>query len=109
MKYFPVSRNLTAAVLVLFLAVASAPAALALPAGPAGDGGAVWNVEAFFDWVQGLFGGLIGGEGEEVGGPSQITDEMRGGLDPDGSDLTATSTPDSTEQSPSLEEGVVER
>ncbi|HEX6199499.1 MAG TPA: hypothetical protein VF150_04480, partial [Thermoanaerobaculia bacterium] len=61
MKCLSVSRNLTATVLVLLLVAASAPAALALPAGPGGSGGAAWDIQGFFDWVQDLFGGFFGG------------------------------------------------
>lgn len=107
MKCLSVSRNLTATVLVLLLVAASAPAALALPAGPGGSGGAAWDVEAFFDWVQDLFGGFLGGGPGEDEGPSQITDKHRADSVADGSDLRATSTGTST--SPPLQEEVLGR
>jgi hypothetical protein len=96
MKCLSVSRNVTATVLVLLLVAASAPAALALPAGPAGGGGAAWDVQAFFDWMQDLFAGFFGGGPGEEEGPSQLTEKQRADSVADGSDLKATSTGTST-------------
>lgn len=109
MKCLSVSRNVTATVLVLLLAAASAPAALALPAGPGGSGGAAWDVEAFFDWVQDLFGGFFGRAAGEDEGPSQITDKHRTTADPNGNDLTAASTELATDDSPALQDGFLGR
>lgn len=109
MKYLPVSRNLTAAVLVLFLAVASAPAAVALPAGPGGTGGPAWDVQAFFGWMQGLLGEFFDGGVEEESGPGHVTAKIRGELDPNGNDVTASSAANPTEESTTLQDGVLGR
>lgn len=110
MKYVPRSRNLVAVVLVLLLAAASAPAALALPAGPgAGVGsGMTWDVQAFFGWVQGLLGGFFGGGGGEEE-PSGITDKARAESDVNGHDLKAASTVETTEDTPTLQDGSLGR
>ena len=109
MKCLSRSRNLVVAVVVFLLAAASAPAALALPAGPGGGGGVGWDVQAFFDWVQGAFGGFFGGGGGEGEGVSSITGKLHNSLDPDGRDLTSSSDVSSTEEGENLDQGSMER
>lgn len=107
MKCVPRSRNLVATV-VVFLLAASAPAALALPAGPGGGGGGItWDVTAFFDWMQDVFGGFFGGGGGEDDGLGVITGKLRGDAVPDGHDLNIASTLDTAEDLSTLQEGAV--
>lgn len=97
MKCVPRSRNLVATV-VVFLLAASAPAALALPAGPGGGGGGgiTWDVTAFFDWMQDVFGGFFGGGVGEDDGLGVITGKARSELDPNGNDLKTAYTGDTS-------------
>jgi hypothetical protein len=59
--------------------------------------------------VQDLFGGFFGGGPGEEEGPSQITEKARAESDLNGHDLTAASTEPSTDNSPALLDGLLER
>ena len=85
-----VPRSLAVVVLLLTLAAASAPAAWALPAPPTGSHAPAWDLGSLFEWIQGVFGGWLGGGGGEEKRLSNVTDQVRSDLEPDG--ISATSS-----------------
>lgn len=94
MKFRSVSRNLVPVVLVLFLAAVGAPAAAALPAGPAGSGAPHWDAASAFGWLHSMVGQLLGGGPGEETDPTRTYDEAKMTADPDGQSLTAEPSDD---------------
>lgn len=103
MKSRSASRNLAPLVLVLLLAALAAPGAAALPAGPAGTGAPHWDAGSFFGWLDSLVAGLFGGGAEEDTGPTGIYERSKVHADPDGRDVTSSSSDALGEKPPSPE------
>ena len=86
MKTRSVPRSLAVVVLVLTLAAASAPAAWAQPAAPAGAHAPTWDLGSLFDWLQGFLEGWFGGggEGDEGSQLQNISERDTAVMEPDG-------------------------
>ena len=91
MKTRSVPRSLAVVVLMLTLAAASAPAAWALPAPPAGSHAPAWDLGSLFEWIQGVFGGWFGGGGgeEKEDQLQSLFERDAAALEPDGAKLTS--------------------
>lgn len=102
MKFRSAPRALAAAVVVLMLAVAAAPAAWGAPGGPPGLDSPGWGVGALFDWLQSRLAGLFGGQAEGLSGPGHLTGQARVALEPEGFDATADPPPEDAPETGSV-------
>lgn len=100
MKSRSASRSLAPAVLVLVLAAVSAPAAAALPAGPAGSGAPHSDAGSVVSWLHSMVGYLFGEGANEETGPVGVYEEAKMHLDPDGNSLTAEPSDGRFEKAP---------